>query len=70
MQPEPPAALNASAVPSSPESWQKPGPAARRICSGRSRLAVASFTPTMLGCRASRAMVSTLMSITLRAGML
>ncbi len=70
MQPTPPAARNASAVWSSPDIWQKSGPQARRVCRGRARLAVASFTPMMFGCLASRAIVSTLMSTTLRGGML
>ena len=70
MQPTPPAALNDSAVWSSPDNWQKSSPQARRVCSGRVRFAVASFTPTMFLCLASRAIVSTLMSTTERGGML
>ena len=69
-QPCPPAPRKASTVWSSPESCQKSSPQLRRVCSGRARFAVASFTPTMFGCLASRAMVSTVMSITLRGGML
>ena len=40
------------------------------VFNGRARFAVASFTPTMFFCFASRAIVSTLMSTTLRPGML
>jgi hypothetical protein len=39
MQPVPPAALKASAVWSSPESWMKSAPQARLVCSGRARFA-------------------------------
>ena len=70
MQPSPPAARNAIAVWSSPDNWQKSSPQERLVCSGRARFAVASFTPTMFLCLASRAIVSTLMSTTERGGML
>ena len=65
MQPWPPDAMKASAVWSSPDNWLKSGPQAAVVCSGRVRLAVASFTPTILRCFASRAIVSTLISTTL-----
>ena len=45
-------------------------PIAARCWLTRAMLAVASFTPTMFGSLASRAMVSTDMSTTLRPGML
>ncbi len=70
MQPSPPAARKAIAVWSSPDSCTKSAPQARRVCSGRARFAVASFTPTMFGWRDRRAIVSTLISTTLRPGML
>ena len=70
MQPCPPCAISASAVPSSPESWMKSSPHASRCCVTRSSFAVASFTPTTFGSAASFAIVSTDMSITLRGGML
>ena len=41
MQPTPPVALNASAVPSSPSSWTKSGPHARRCRPGRVKSPVA-----------------------------
>ncbi len=48
MQPAPPWALKPSAEASSPESWMKSLPQARRCSVTRSTLPVASLTPTML----------------------
>ena len=70
MQPWPPAATQASAVMSSPESWIKSGPMAMRCLEMRPTSPVASLTPTMFFNSYSRFIVSTLMSITLRGGML
>ena len=67
----PPWALKPSAVASSPESWMKSGPQVMRCSETRSILPVASFTPTMfLKSCASRPIVSGVMSITERGGML
>ena len=70
IHPTPPWARNATTVVSSPESWQKSGPTSNRVSSGLAKLAVASFTPTMLGNLASRAKVETDRSTTLRPGIL
>ena len=70
MQPCPPWAKYGKTVASSPESCAKSSPMAMAVSAGRTRSAVASLTPTMFGSSASRAMVSTDMSITLRPGML
>ena len=55
---------------SSPESWQNSAPEAAWVISGRTLSAEESFTPTMLGSLARRAMVSGVMSTTERPGML
>ena len=46
------------------------GPEVKSLRHGRARSVVESFTPMMFWCRARRAIVSTLMSTTLRDGML
>src|ERR1700722_15781221 len=69
-QPCPPAAIPASAVMSSPESWIKSPPIACRWRDTRPTSPVASLTPTMLVSSDSRFIVSTDMSTTLRGGML
>ena len=70
MQPCPPWAWNAVDVSSLPVSWQKLGPTLSRSKGGRDRSPVASFTPIILDSFARRAMVSMLMSMTDRPGIL
>ena len=70
MQPTPPIALKPSAMSSLPLSWQKSLPQASRCAVTRARLPVASLIPTILGCFATSARVSTEMSATVRLGTL
>ncbi len=70
MQPTPPIALKPRAMSSLPESWMKSAPQAARCADTRARLPVASLTATTLGSFASRAIVSTEMSVIVRDGTL